>query len=265
MKVINQKFTITSISLEREVVSDLYYPENFNPNLPYPLLILNDGQDTEALDLKIILSDLWKMKLCCPFIVVAPHTTNRMHEYGVAGIPDFKGRGSKAIEYSKFVVEELIVQTKHHLKTTNIQEFSIAGFSLGALSAFDIAWNHSHIFSNVGACSGSFWWRKKDLADNYTDADRIMHSVVKATLVKPKLCIMLQCGSLDEKADRNNNGVIDSIDDTLDLITELENHGFVKDEDLHFELIIGGRHTQETYTIMLANFMKLTYRTSPNH
>jgi len=256
MNVINQKITIASVSLDRLVTTELFYPTYFDPTRSYPLLILNDGQDAETLDLITILNDLWKLNLCAPFIIAAPHTNNRMQEYGVVGIHDFKGRGSLAKEYSDFVISELIPFTNKYLKTENFESISISGFSLGGLSAFDIGWRNPNVFSHIAACSGSFWWRIKDLKDDYTDNDRIMHQVVKSTSSKPQLKIMLTCGSLDEKADRNKNGVIDSIDDTLDLITELENKGFRKADDLIFELVIGGKHTQETYGMMLAAFMK---------
>ncbi len=35
-----------------------------------------------------------------------------------------------------------------------------------------------------------------------------------------------ECGTLDEAGDRNNNGIIDSIDDTKDLISALVDKGY---------------------------------------
>lgn len=259
MKVVNQKISIVSIPLKRTVIADILLPHDYDPTGSYPLLILNDGQDAEQLDLKTIVNDLWNLNLCKPFIAVAPHTTNRLHEYGVSSNADFKGRGSLAGEYSQFVTDELIPFTRNHLKTKEFVSISIAGFSLGGLSAFDIAWNNPGTFDAVAACSGSFWWRQKDLDEGYTDDDRIMHKVVRNTHSKPPLKITLTCGTLDEKADRNNNGIIDSVDDTMDLKNELEKKGFIAGQDLTFNLVIGGRHTQETYGIMLADFMKQSY------
>ena len=48
-----------------------------------------------------------------------------------------------------------------------------------------------------------------------------MHSQVRDDEMKNGLKFWFQTGTKDEPFDRNGNGVIDSIDDTLDLIAEL--------------------------------------------
>jgi iron(III)-enterobactin esterase len=254
MQVLEQLELIDSVNLGREVQCTWFFPPGFSPESSYPLLVLNDGQDMEQVGMKHILDYLWSKNICAPFVAVAPHTTRRLEEYGVMGIPDFKNRGALAYKYAQFLVTELLPQSEEVLNT-RWSVHLIAGFSLGALSAFDIAWNYPHVFSKVGAFSPSFWWRKKDLAKGYTDSDRIMHEVVRNTGQKPGLSIWFQCGTMDETSDRNNNGVIDSIDDTLDLMEELLCLGFVKNEDVFYTETIAGRHTQETYGIMFPFFL----------
>ena len=259
MKTFLQSVQFKSVSLKRLVNADLIMPLNLDKSKKYPLLILNDGQDMLPMKMKHILEQVWTKKISRPFILVAPHTNNRMNEYGVANYPDFKQRGKLASNYSRFITNELLGQIKHQLAVEEFEEIAIGGFSLGGLSAFDIAWNHSEIFSKVGVCSGSFWWRRKDLRHGYTDADRIMHDVVRNGNGKPSLKIWLQCGTLDETADRNNNGIIDCIDDTLDLIRELELKGFQKGDNLFYNEVIGGRHTLETYGILLPYFFNWAF------
>ena len=41
---------------------------------------------------------------------------------------------------------------------------------------------------------------------------------------------------MDEKKDRNHNGIIDSIDDTLDLIKELKAKGYSDKEIFYYEM-----------------------------
>ena len=53
-----------------------------------------------------------------------------------------------------------------------------------------------------------------------------MHKLIREGDYKPGLQFYFTTGSLDEKMDRNNNGIIDSIDDTLGLIEELEKKGY---------------------------------------
>ena len=242
-------------AIQQDVLVDVILPVGFDPNISYPLLVLNDGQDMHGMNMDLILAEVWKKKVCKPFVLFAPHAYDRMQTYGVAGIPDFKGRGSLAKDYTAFLLDVMIPELMRRLKIKTFEERVIGGFSLGALSAFDIAWNNPGAFSKVLACSASFWWRKKDLKDNYTDADRIMHEVIRKSMQKPPLAIWLACGTLDETSDRNNNGIIDSIDDTLDLVKELETIGFVKGEDLSYNEMIGGRHSLETYGVVLPYFL----------
>ena len=138
-----------------------------------------------------------------------------------------------------------------------------APFSLGGLSAFDIAWNYPHVFSTAGVFSGSFWWRSKSYDQGYDDSsDRIMHKLVRATDSKSKQRFWFECGSEDEYADRNNNGVIDSIEDTLDIISELEILGFEKGKDLRYLEIPGGHHNEETWAQAMPDFLRWAFSDS---
>jgi hypothetical protein len=51
---------------------------------------------------------------------------------------------------------------------------------------------------------------------------------------------------LDEIADRNNNGVIDSIDDTVALIEELQRLGYDTNHDIRYTNYEDGKHDVET-------------------
>src|SRR5689334_22668323 len=63
------------------------------------LLLLNDGQDAGQFMVKEILDSLYTKKLIQPLVIVAIHTANRMQEYGVSGLPDYKNNGNKADKY----------------------------------------------------------------------------------------------------------------------------------------------------------------------
>lgn len=64
-----------------------------------------------------------------------------------------------------------------------------------------------------------------------------------------------QAGTEDETADRNNNGIIDAIDDTLDLIEVLHAKGYHKNRDMHFHIEEGGRHDVETWSRVMPLFL----------
>lgn len=254
--IIENNITISSGLLRRDVTCTLLMPRENDVNQPLNLLLLNDGQEIESLRLRDTLEELINSSKVKPVLAVGIYTgEERLQEYGTAGIPDFKGRGSKAALYTEFIKTELLPFIK---KKTGIEKFNtsaFAGFSLGGLSALDIAWNNPQLFDKTGAFSGSFWWRSKDLSKGYTDADRIMHNIVKYTTTKPELKIWLQTGTKDETADRNKNGIIDSIDDTIDLIKELEAKGFKRPEDVQYLEMVGGSHDTVTWAKAMPKFL----------
>jgi len=248
--------TLKSDVLKRDVACTLLMPEENEITEPLNLLLLNDGQELDALQLKDTLTELSNYGRIKPVLVVAIYAgEERLQEYGTAGKPDFKKRGAKAALYTEFIKTELLPGIT---KLTGIEKFhstAYAGFSLGGLSALDIAWNNPQLFDKVGVFSGSFWWRSKDLAKGYTDGDRIMHSIVKSTPVKPNIKIWLQTGTKDEASDRNKNGIIDSIDDTVDLIKELEAKGFSRPADVQYIEMFGGSHNTETWAKAMPKFL----------
>ena len=253
MPVIETTLTLTSALLNRNVSCTLYLPEDTQPQ---SLLLLNDGQDAESLQLKSTLAYEYERYGIDPLLVVAIHAgEERIQEYGVAGKPDFKRRGAKAGLYSRFIIEELLPAI---YKETGLQTFkttAYAGFSLGGLSALDIAWHHANVFDKVGVFSGSLWWRSKDMADGYTDNDRIAHHTISAAIDKPNLKFWLQTGTSDETADRNKNGIIDSIDDTIDLIKVLEAKGYTRPADIHYLEMVGGEHNPATWAKAMPKFL----------
>jgi len=256
MTITENKITLDSDHLKRDVTVTLFMPDESDIAEPLGLLLLNDGQEAESLRLKETLNELLNTNRIKPVLVVAIHAgEERLQEYGIAGKPDFKKRGSKAELYSAFITDELMPTL---IKLTGIENFdttAFTGFSLGGLSALDIAWNNPGLFDKVGVFSGSFWWRSKDLSKGYTDSDRIMHNIIRNTHVKPDLKIWLQTGTKDETTDRNKNGIIDSIDDAVDLIKELEQKGFKRPADVQYLEMIGGSHNPETWAKAMPKFL----------
>ncbi|NIM34774.1 MAG: esterase, partial [Hydrotalea flava] len=180
----------------------------------------------------------------------------RKREYGTAYSADYLGRGDKAGLYHKFIFDELLPFLRKKYHAPSFKEKAFAGFSLGGLSALDIVWNHALEFAKVGVFSGSLWWRRKSYDNGYDDeTDRLMHLQVRNGAFFPWLQFFLQCGTLDETADRNNNGVIDSIDDTLDLIIALKAKGYT-DAHIKYLIIEDGKHDVATWATALIEFLE---------
>lgn len=176
---------------------------------------------------------------------------------------------------------------------------AVLGASLGGLSAFDIAWNHRERFGIVGVFSGSFWWRAPDkndyglqtsdwglpIADCGSGDKAVVDSAIHNSVVlnvqsamdcpRPGRLIaqeMVRCGDYlpgfrawfqtgtrDEVSDRDDNGVIDAIQDTLELIEALEEKGYRRGRDLAYVEVLGGRHDYETWSKVLPDFLQWAF------
>jgi enterochelin esterase family protein len=254
--IVENKISINSKLLDREVTCTFLIPQENDLAEPINLLLLNDGQEAESLQLREALEELMNANRIKPVLAVAIHAGDeRIQEYGTAGKPDFKKRGSKADLYTEFIKSELLPAITEYTGIESFESTVFAGISLGGLSALDIAWNNPDLFDKTGVFSGSFWWRSKDLSKGYIDSDRIMHGIIRDTAVKPDLKFWLQTGTRDETTDRNKNGIIDSIDDTVDLIKELEQKGYRRPADIQYLELVGGSHNTTTWAKAMPKFL----------
>lgn len=241
------RLMLPAVRLQREVMLDVYKQEG----VPRVLLLMNDGQDMPVLPAAMP-PGVW---------VAAVHAgPRRRQEYGVAGIVDYQGNGALAAAYSQFVMEELLPFLEQRYPLLSGVKRAFAGFSLGGLSALDIVWQYPQYFGMAGVFSGALWWRSRSLDDNYREErDRIMHRRIRESAYRPGLQFFFECGTEDETADRNSNGVIDSIDDTRDLIAALKQKGYREPEDITYLEIAGGRHDKETWRKAMEVFLKLVF------
>jgi enterochelin esterase-like enzyme len=252
-----------SPQLGRNIVVDVYLPGDFYEDMSkqYDILYINDGQDMEAVRLQQTVRELWQSGKIRRLLVIAMHANERrMREYGTAYQLDYKGRGDLADDYARFVTMELLPFMRDHYNMhSRVNRRVFAGFSLGGLSAFDIVWNHPNLFHKVGVFSGSFWWRSQPMHhDPNPDANRIMQDTIARSEKRDGLQFWLQTGTLDENEDRNNNGIIDSIDDTQDIIKGLKALGYA-DDDICYREVEGGYHNQQTWAQVLPEFLEWAF------
>ncbi len=256
-RVLIEKHLVFSSHLDREVVIDLYLPANILHVSEVSLLLINDGQNLEEMDFRNLLED--DIETIAPLLCVGIHCSNdRKNEYGTVDVLDFKGRGTKAEAYSKFVFDELIPFIRKASKVHSFKDKSFCGFSLGALSALDIVWNNPHEFSKVGLFSASLWWRTVSQDDALFDENihRIMHMKVRNGGYYPWLKFFFETGTKDETADRNANGIIDAIDDTVSLVDELVLKGYDRDTDIKYLELEDGKHDIATWASVFPEFLK---------
>jgi len=256
--IIVEHYVIKSTHLNRDVIVDFYLPLNEAASADISLLLINDGQDLVTMGFDEILENVCLQNGITSLLCVGIHCgTERRNEYATAKIIDYKGRGTKAALYTQFVFEELLPFIRKTYIVFTFKEKSYAGFSLGGLSALDIVWNNPKEFTKVGVFSGALWWRDKDQEANDFDEskDRIMHRQIREGNYAPWLQFFFEVGTQDETADRNNNGVIDAIDDTVSLINELKQKGYT-DKNIEYTELKDGRHDVPTWARALPAFLK---------
>jgi iron(III)-enterobactin esterase len=224
---------------------------------PYPLLIALDGQTMPQWRLAETLDELVGAGRIEPVVVAAvPASADRIEEYGTAGALDFAGRGRQAKAFQDLLAGLVLpsLRERYHV-AGEAADTGIFGASLGGLCAFDSAWRRPQVFGVAGIFSGSLWWRADDSSVAARQASRIAHRRVREAKHKPVLRLWLEAGTRDETADRDGNGVIDTIQDTLELMAELETKGFQRGVDLAYHQIEGGEHHETTWARALPEFL----------
>src|SRR5512135_2427255 len=256
-----------SKQLHNQRVITVFLPPDYdrpaNADRYYKVLYVNDGQDMPAIRLADTLAALIAHHEIEPIVVVAIHATReRLQEYGTAGVPNARGLGKRARKYSFAVLDEVLPYINRRYRAlTGPVNTAIMGFSLGGLMAFDLAWNHPDVFGAVGVFSGSFWWRTDDADIHARQESRIMHRRVRDSESPGCVRMWFEAGTRDEKEDRDNNGVIDAIQDTTELMDELERKGFRRGLDMIYVQAEGGEHNQRTWGFTLPYFLRWTFPT----
>lgn len=244
---------------ERDIY--VYLPPGYwQAGRPFPTLYVNDGQDRRALRLHETLAALTAAGQIAPLIVVAiPTNEQRLYEYGTAVAPNAQELGTQAAAYAQFVTQELLPRINREFTTAAAPaQTGFLGASLGGLSAFDIVWNHPDLFGIVGVMSGSFWWRAAADETRTPPNELIAHAMVRAGTKRP-LRAWFEAATLDETADRDQNGVIDAIQDTVELIEELEALGCRRGQEILYVEVKGGRHNYDTWSRVLPHFLRWAF------
>ncbi len=249
--------SVETVKLESQFLGRMvridFYRGNNEESSEMNLLLVNDGQDLEKMDIADMLRIIRK-----PLLVAGIHCgADRKNEYGMSVAANTDGFGAKAHLYEQFVIAELLPFINNRFNHFVFDEIAFAGFSSGALSALDIAWNNPAVFSRIGVFSGSLWWRsvKKDDKEYQQDIHRMMHIQIRNSEYRPGMKFFFECGEQDEWEDRNKNGVIDSIDDTIDLMRELTRKGYREGRDIFYLQVPDGKHDVASWAKAMPSFL----------
>src|ERR1700712_3656349 len=105
--IVEQK-TIPSKHLNRYVIIDCYLPKNIADPSSLSLLLINDGQNLDEMPFDEMLNGLLESNSIQPLMCVGIHAgKDRKSEYGTAHTADYAGRGARAGDSERFVLDEL--------------------------------------------------------------------------------------------------------------------------------------------------------------
>jgi len=246
----------------------IYLPPGYDSTRPraYPVLIALDGQTMPQWRLAESLDELVGAGQIEPVVIVAvPASPARIEEYGTAGTLDYAERGRLARAFQDLISGLVLptVRERFHVAQEPART-GIFGASMGGLCAFDSAWRRPQVFGLAGIFSGALWWRADNSSVAAQQASRIAHQQVREATGKPALRLWFQAGTRDETADRDGNGVIDAIQDTRELMAELEDKGYANGRDLAYHEIEGGEHHESTWAGALPEFLRWALPPAPS-
>lgn len=261
--MVGSTFLFTSKYLKRVVKAQIFRSSGTFNQIPVTLFF-NDGQDFNALKMAQTFQAYEAKYPDLPLVLIGIEAGDRINEYGTVYKNDYKNRGNKAILYNDFIIREFIpyVKSEFKIKMDPIRT-GFAGFSLGGLSAIDITFHNPEVFGFSGVFSGSFWWRYKPFKESDPDGARILHEFIDKHPIKPNQRFWFQAGTHDEECDRNGNGIIDAIDDTLDVIKSLEKKGYIRGKNISYHEVIHGTHDPYTWGKAMPVFLDWVLKPIP--
>lgn len=245
----------------------IYLPPGYDAgDARYPVLYVNDGQDMRAVGMRETLQQSWAEAAIQPLIVAAiDMPPDRMAGYGlfdratgnalVAHTP-YGDIGANAQRYAAWLVGTLVPTLDARYRTrADADGRALLGWSLGAASAFGIAWQYPEMFGRIGAFSPSFWLASDSADPARVQATRLAQGLVEHATPGTRPMLFVMAGSAEETDDRDGDGRIDVVDDAMDLVDGARAMG----AQATFCVLEGGKHDQAAWTRMLPAFLRWAY------
>lgn len=143
----------------------VYTPSGYsNKDKPYKLLVLTDGFDyINYLSIKNVLDNLISDKKIDPIVCVLVSSNDNRYEELTCNE-----------KFADFITLEILpwINSNYNVDITP-QNHIIGGVSLGGLTASYIGYKYSNYFGNILSQSGSFWYEKEWLTEQYKNSEKL--------------------------------------------------------------------------------------------
>jgi enterochelin esterase-like enzyme len=236
----------------REVT--VYVPPGYDEKAaePYPLLILQDGQNLFDPETSFIRGQTWRVAETAdeaigagdvrPVVIagVANGGEKRLAEYTPSR--DWKMGGGDAWRYGDMVLQELLPYLRSEYRVTqDAAQTGIGGSSLGGLVSLWMGLRYPETFGKMAVLSPSVWWNHKYIVSYVGDR-------AGETERRPK--IWLDVGDAEGRR---------TVADAELLAARLRMHGWRGGVDLHFERVVGGTHNEASWAGRVGPMLEFLY------
>lgn len=247
----HEKFPSQFLEAHRDVT--VWLPPNYGstPHERYPVLYLHDGQNLFDPALAFKKGEHWRVGETVtaliathrlrPMIIVGISNggMRRLHDY----TPTFDRRrgGGGADAYGRMIVEELKPFIDSSYRTlTDAAHTGIGGSSLGGLVSLYLALKRPDVFSRLAVMSPSIWWDRRAVLRD-----------VREARPKPALRVWVDIGTREGAP---------HVDNARLLRAGLIKSGWIEGEDLHYEEIAGGTHSESAWADRLDRVLEFLFR-----
>jgi predicted alpha/beta superfamily hydrolase len=216
----------------------------------YPVLYLHDGQNLFDPDAAFKKGEHWRAgetaaalveaRAIEPLVIVGVDNTGPRRLYEYTPTHDRRRGGGGAELYGRLIVEELKPFIDGTYRTLpDAAHTGIGGSSLGGLVSLYLALKHPDVFSRAAVLSPSVWWDRRAILRNVRDARP-----------KPRLKLWVDIGTREG---------LHHVGNTRLLKAGLLNAGWIEGDDLHYEEIPGGTHSEADWASRFDRVLRWLY------
>jgi predicted alpha/beta superfamily hydrolase len=244
-----EQFSSKFVTKKRDIV--VYLPGIYTkrPDLHFPVLYLEDGQNLFDPNTSFIKGMYWHVGESAdrviaqgqvqPLIIVGIYNTDkRLNEY--TPTRDKKLGGGRADKYGRMLVEELkpFIESKYRV-LGGPEHTGLGGSSLGGLLTVYLGVKYPQVFGKLAVLSPSVWWNRRAILD-----------YVEKAKMPSQPRIWLDAGT---KEDTSTVANVTALRDVL------LSKGWQEGSSLHFQVFEGAQHNEDAWAQRVAPFLQFLF------
>jgi predicted alpha/beta superfamily hydrolase len=248
----HEKFSSRFLSKKRDLI--VYLPGIYEkrPDLRFPVLYLEDGQNLFDPATSFIPGQYWRVGETAdaliaqgaiqPLVIVGIYNTGKQRLAEYTPTRDRKLGGGKADKYGRLLVETLqpFIESRYRIAQGPANK-GLGGSSLGGLLTIYLGMQYPQVFGKLAVLSPSVWWNQR----------AILKCVAGAKIPQQRPRIWLDVGT--------NEGGTRTVENVTSLRDALLQKGWKENRDLHFEIFPGAQHNEAAWAQRVSPFLQFLF------